>query len=422
MGMLLNKGRAKKRGCMESELLNPTAENNEGFLAWLKMRLDVVRRVVELFLLSRTILVLAGWFTDQFQKNPSYQHLIDQGYAFIPRFFVDMWCRWDTGWYMSIAAHGYDPGPDLGSAYSNMAFFPLYPKMVRAVAAVTGKISTGTLTAIGPLLSSLFFILSLLMLYYLTLTVFSDRENREEIAWRTVLILTCMPAAYFFSAFYTESLYLLMSLGVYLAAIKKRWWLSALFTTGATLTRANGFLVILMPIWIYMEQRDWDFRRIGWQWTWFFMAPAGLAIHFYTLYLKTGNFFAFFQAQKAWQRGTQSFLQIVVEFFMPQNDRYPHVAIIDRLAFLSFAVISVILLVRIKEMRALGVYACGLMAIYLASGLMYSMTRYTVVVFPVIMWLGLKANSKRKLLWLCALTAMLQVLMWAGWTNYYWIA
>ncbi len=45
---------------------------------------------------------------------------------------LDAWQRWDADWFLRIAGEGYDPGN--GSA----AFFPLYPLLVRAVAAPFG--------------------------------------------------------------------------------------------------------------------------------------------------------------------------------------------------------------------------------------------------------------------------------------------
>lgn len=42
---------------------------------------------------------------------------------------VNIWSRWDAGWYQHIAKHGYQfiPGRE-----SNAAFFPIYPMLMRA--------------------------------------------------------------------------------------------------------------------------------------------------------------------------------------------------------------------------------------------------------------------------------------------------
>ncbi|MGW3633380.1 hypothetical protein ACWD7F_25035 [Streptomyces sp. NPDC005122] len=53
--------------------------------------------------------------------------------------------RWDANWYLGIARHGY--AHRLGTAYDagDLAFFPLYPYLVKAVAALT----PGTLATAG---------------------------------------------------------------------------------------------------------------------------------------------------------------------------------------------------------------------------------------------------------------------------------
>src|SRR5207253_7773676 len=42
---------------------------------------------------------------------------------------VNMWSRWDTGWYLEIAKSGYSYRPGYPSS---VAFFPLYPLLIRA--------------------------------------------------------------------------------------------------------------------------------------------------------------------------------------------------------------------------------------------------------------------------------------------------
>src|SRR5215813_6126646 len=54
--------------------------------------------------------------------------------AFSPVFrhlpWVDMWIRWDSRWYQRIATEGYSYSP---IDQSSVAFFPLYPLLIRAV-------------------------------------------------------------------------------------------------------------------------------------------------------------------------------------------------------------------------------------------------------------------------------------------------
>ena len=49
--------------------------------------------------------------------------------------FVEVFAAWDSGWYWDIAARGYYFRPD---GQSSVAFFPLYPMLMRALAAPFG--------------------------------------------------------------------------------------------------------------------------------------------------------------------------------------------------------------------------------------------------------------------------------------------
>ena len=46
---------------------------------------------------------------------------------------VNVWQRWDTAWYLKIAAFGYDPADGTAS------FSPLYPWLIRGLGALTGN-------------------------------------------------------------------------------------------------------------------------------------------------------------------------------------------------------------------------------------------------------------------------------------------
>lgn len=391
----------------------------KGPIAWARSRTETMRRLLFMAIGSRLLLILTAWIANYYQKNPTYQRYIDQGFQFTPRWLIDMWCRWDSGWYLSIAGGGYDPGAALGEAYSNMAFFPLYPYLVKLFTfwIPESMRSPALLLTAGLVLSNVCFFLSLVLLYYLTMRLLGD----EKIAERTALLLISLPAAFIFSAFYTESLYLFLSLCVCVAAERDRWFLSALFAALATLTRANGFIIALVPVWIYIARRGWDLRKIGWRWLGFLLVPAALVGHFFTLYLKSGNFFAFFEAQKAWARGTVGPIQIAIEFFAAFNDEMPQVGILDRVFFVAFLLLSFRLLMRCEKLRAYGAYALGIMILYGASGLMYSMTRYTAVVFPVLIYVAAAINDEEKFRLVCLTSALAQVMLWIGWTNYYWI-
>src|SRR3954454_12288602 len=116
--------------------------------------------------------------------------------------------RWDSVWYLAIANDGYPPG-DPGRA----AFFPLYPLLVRAARAFVGSpivagvaVSLACFAGAGVLLHRL-----------------AALELGPAAADETVWALALFPAAVFFSAVYSEALYLMLSIGAVYSARTGRW-------------------------------------------------------------------------------------------------------------------------------------------------------------------------------------------------------
>ena len=63
--------------------------------------------------------------------TPTYEQYSSRGWMLSPHFLIDIWTRWDSKWYLSIAENGYTPAADLSSTISNVAFFPLYPYLIK---------------------------------------------------------------------------------------------------------------------------------------------------------------------------------------------------------------------------------------------------------------------------------------------------
>ncbi|MDP2935793.1 MAG: mannosyltransferase family protein, partial [Dehalococcoidia bacterium] len=109
---------------------------------------------------------------------------------------LDVWARWDSGWYASIAEAGYRYSLEQAS---NVAFLPAYPLAIKAFTLLTGN----TWTA-GILVSNLAFLAALIVLFKLTQSKFG-----RAVAGRAVLYTGAFPAAFFYFSMYSESLYLL---------------------------------------------------------------------------------------------------------------------------------------------------------------------------------------------------------------------
>src|SRR6185503_12430190 len=147
--------------------------------------------------------------------------------------------RWDSVWYLRIADSGY------GDSAPRAAFFPLYPLLVRGVATVLGG-SHGALLVAAYLVSLAAFLGALTLLYRLT-----ELELGRRLARPTLLLLAVFPAAVFFGAPYSESLFLLLAVGAFYAARTGRWAWAGACAGLASATRSAGLLLIipLAMIW-----------------------------------------------------------------------------------------------------------------------------------------------------------------------------
>jgi Gpi18-like mannosyltransferase len=392
-----------------------TITKKQPCINWLRSNRETVSKILKLWAFSRFVLALAAWYADYFQKNQVYQRHIDRGFQFTPIQSLDIWCRWDSTWYLSIVGHGYFPSATPTESYSNLAFFPLYPYLVKLFTFwLPGFLQRqSVLIFVGLLISNVCFILALFAIYELVRLHWSS-----TIAEKTVLLLVCLPGAYIFSAFYTESLLLMLTVCALLAAEKERWLLAAMAAALAALTRANGFLILAPVFLIYMSRRDWKLSAIKPDILAFLLVPLAVLAHFYHLYRLTGSYLAFFEAQQAWGRTVGS--SFLTEFFNPLFETANQVAIVD-LILISLYLLAAIIMLFKSGYRIYGIYSLLSVLVLLNSGRLFSMSRYTIVIFPVVMFLAASLKNKKLYAAVCILFAAFQVLLYTGWVNYYWI-
>jgi Mannosyltransferase (PIG-V) len=160
---------------------------------------------------------------------------------------VDGTNRWDAPWFEKIAEHGYRSDDE------SAAFFPGYPIVVGFVDRL---LPIGVVGA-ALLVSNSAFFASLLVLYALTSSEFS-----EAIARRTVILLACFPASFFFLAPYSESLFLLGTLLAFWWARRDRWVLAGAAGFVAAATRNIG-IAILPALALEAAGRPRERRHVG---------------------------------------------------------------------------------------------------------------------------------------------------------------
>lgn len=182
-------------------------------------------------------------------QNPAIATALNVAPRDLPGLFdplVEPLRLWDGLWYRLIAIEGYDYDE------STAAFWPLFPWLMNVGSAVSNLAPE----VIGYLVANVCFVGALVVLYRLISLDF-DRE----IARRTLVALACFPTAFFFSAVYTESLFLLLAVAALYAARQEQWFAAGLYGLLAALTRSQGVLILLPFAILFLQQNRLDIRR-----------------------------------------------------------------------------------------------------------------------------------------------------------------
>jgi len=150
---------------------------------------------------------------------------------------------WDGLWYKLIAEEGYGEHVN-----TYPAFWPLFPWLMRLGSDV---FAVATETA-GWVIANASFLVAFVLLYRLVALDF-DRL----IARRTIIALAVFPTSLFFSAVYTESLFLLLAVGALYAARRGSWFTAGALGLLAALTRSQG-VFLLLPFAVLLWQQFGD--------------------------------------------------------------------------------------------------------------------------------------------------------------------
>ena len=336
---------------------------------------------------------------------------------------------WDASWYREIAETGYPSGLPRGFdgrvTQSAWAFFPMYPTLVRGVMELTG----GSWEVVAPTLSFLLGTAAALVLHPVLAAAVergplagTDVGGRLPLAG--VAVLGTLAAAPILQVAYTESLALLVLVGVLWCLIERQYLLAAVLLPVLGLSRAVALPVAVAvaahALGRYRAARA-DGRRLpGAEWvSMAALAAAAVAAGFLwpaLVGLRTGSIDAYAQVQSAW-RGRGEVVPVV-----PWVDVARFFAGDWWLVALVVVLGLGVLLVATRPLRLLGPELWGWTAGYLAYLLVAiepgtSLVRFLVLAFPVGPVLALLALRASR--WRAALAALL---LGAAITQVAWVA
>jgi hypothetical protein len=318
--------------------------------------------------------------------------------------FLNLPARWDTGWYLGIAEKGYSWDPAY-TGMQNIAFFPAFPIAMRYGGFLVGRHRLWA----GVLISLVSFFFALKYFYRLAREMVGD-----DAAAAAVLFISAYPFAFFFSTAYTESLFLLATVGACFHFQRDELWKAGAWGLLAGLVRPNGcFLSVVLALLAL--------RRSGWQ-----PVPAiapkiiaaampgiGMLLYSAYIYQLTGNPFQWAEAHAAFGRVYRSFDPLVERVRYIQNEglyAYASGSGLDMVNAVAmvFAVAAVWPVYRRFGLPYAMLIVLNVVPPVLMGGVL-SMGRISSVMFPLFLWLGAAVPTHQRTMWLMAFS-MLQAL------------
>ncbi|MFO0801366.1 MAG: hypothetical protein U0804_28200 [Gemmataceae bacterium] len=206
--------------------------------------------------------------------------------------WLEPWVRFDAGFYLAIAREGYHPPAD--GEGPNAGFLPLLPALVALAAAV----GVNPVLA-GVLIPNVAFVAALACAGRAALRVTYSARS----AWLGCGVLTTYPFAFYFSAPYQESLYLLAAAGGLLAWYDRRPALAGLAGMFAATARLTA---VAFPVGLFVEavtRRQWPSRGA---WMIAMGTATGVALFGGWMWVTLGDPLAHFRAHAAWGRESPS--------------------------------------------------------------------------------------------------------------------
>jgi hypothetical protein len=243
-------------------------------------------RIALLFIVTRLLVLVVAVAVETTQPGPPAGVSVDE------RPIITSLTVWDGTWFLGIAEEGYHAAFDSGAGgglYPDYAFYPLYPAATKAASLLT----LGDTALAGILVANIAFALALVALYALSVRYLTPAR-----ALLSLWFLALAPGAVAFALSYSDSLFLLLAVGVFLAAELRHPWIAGIALALAALTRAPGLLLGLPLLVLYIER---DGLRPTKSWIPLVLAPLALGgVFAYTWWL-TGDPIAPVTAYENWK-------------------------------------------------------------------------------------------------------------------------
>ncbi|MET8506072.1 hypothetical protein ABZV60_15625 [Streptomyces sp. NPDC004787] len=201
--------------------------------------------------------------------------------------------RWDAVWYARIAEHGYGHQVTLpnGDVHADLAFFPLFPALERAVSAVlrVDVATAGLLVSWSASLAAAWGIHAV-----------GTRVAGPRAGVVLAVLWGVYPTAFVQSMAYTETLFTALAAWALLALLRDRWVLAGALCVLAGLTRPTAAALIaaigITAVVTVVRERRLRARVLAGT----LLAPLGWLGYVVYVGVRQGSATAYFEVQAAW--------------------------------------------------------------------------------------------------------------------------
>ncbi len=399
-----------------------------------KSKLSSFWLIVAGFMIWRTLLFLISIVADNFLPyDPSFPYSVDILAQYdLPR-WIYSFANFDGVHYITIVEKGY-----VGTGLIQ-AFFPIYPLIVWA----------GTGLTLSPIVSGLIIsgLFSLLASYLFVKLAGLDLSSKSSL-W-SVAALAVFPTAFFLASMYSESLFITLVLGAFLAARSGKWLLAGIISAVASASRVVG--IALLPALILeliiqtqvlsqlSNQRNLN-KQLSVVFNWLkqhssqlifcFIGAFGILSFMTYLQLEFNDPLYFLHVQSEFGAGRSEKLVLypqvvwraikILFTYRPIDFKY--------WAFIQEAVVGIggmaLLLAGFRRIRpSYWLFSFFAFLIPTLTGTFSSMPRYVLVCFPLFMWLGqlISKNQTTRFFYL-VISGTLLIINTILFVQGYWIA
>lgn len=306
--------------------------------------------------------------------------------------YVELWNRWDTRWFESIATEGYVGTyvSDFEDFRYNVAFFPALPVLMR----------TAVFINVSPVLIGMVVSLVAGWVAAMALLRLSRQVGGRE--WFAPFAWVVAPTAVFLTAAYTEALFAAFAFWAWVMARERAWLAAGLLAGASALVRPNAIFLTAGLAVLFVLSRPRTVR--GWFAAWPLMLPIAV-IFGYFAYLRsiTGSWTAWFDAQRDfWDRQlvdpVTSFVNTYELIFTFSPTGEPSSRMVSEIVAMGVLVVVIIATV-IKRWWAESVYVLATAVSLGTSSMYYSIPRTLILIFPLWVLLGLWLEGARWRRW-----------------------